>query len=97
MEDVSCICMAPRRSALASTRLYDAAPTPSVLRVTIYRLLNRVAIIDGATITALGADRLAAARPLWNATRSRMRDRLGPRAETLPALLNGIDADGSAP
>ena len=94
MEDVSCICMAPSRSALVSTRLYDAAPTPSVLRVTIYRRLNRVAIIDGA---ALGADRLAAARPLWNAARSRMRDRLGPRAETLPALLDGIDADGSAP
>ncbi len=90
MEDVSCICMAPSRSALVSTRLYDAAPTPSVLRVIIYRLLNRVAIIDGA-------DRLAAARPLWNAARSRMRDRLGPRAETLPALLDGIDADGSAP
>lgn len=97
MEDVLCLCMAPRGSALAKTRLHDAALSPSDVRAAICRQLNRVATIDSAAITALGADRLAAARPQWDPARSRMRDRRGPRAENLPALMNGIDADGSAP
>jgi DNA-binding MarR family transcriptional regulator len=139
MEDLPCLCAALRRSALVATRCYDAALEPSGLRVTMYRLLRRVAAGDGATITALaaelgvergamgrnlrvlerdglltlgrsdderaravcvtplGEERLAAARPLWEEAQARMRDRLGPRAETLVALLNEIDAEGSAP
>jgi len=139
MENVACLCTALRRSALASTRLYDAALAPSGLKVTMYRLLKRVAANDGATITALaaelglersamgrnlrvlerdglvtldrsdddraravritptGLDRLAAARPLWETAQARMTDILGPRAETLLAILVEIDAEGSAP
>ena len=48
-----CLCTNLRHAALASTRIYDAALAPSGLKVTMYRLLRRIAETPEITITRL--------------------------------------------
>lgn len=57
MTDPICICTALRAAARSATDAYDAALAPSGLKVTMYRLLKRVAAEDDVSISAL-AERL---------------------------------------
>ena len=48
-----CLCTALRQAAHDVSRLYDEALAPSGLRVTMYRLLKRVALAEEPTISDL--------------------------------------------
>ncbi len=68
MSDFPCICTSLRQAALAATQEYDDALRPSGLKVTMYRLLKRIRVEDGASISdlsrAVGLDRSTLGRNL---------------------------------
>ncbi len=55
MRTSDCLCTNLRQAALASTEIYNAALAPSGLKVTMFRLLRRIAEAPDITITTLAA------------------------------------------
>ena len=66
--DDRCICTALRQVAAQSTAYYDTMLAPSGLRVTMFRLLRRIEVVNSVTITELaeivGLDRSTLGRNL---------------------------------
>jgi DNA-binding MarR family transcriptional regulator len=53
MDDEPCLCTSLRQAALVVTEIYDEALEPSGLKITMFRLLRRIASAGGPTITEL--------------------------------------------
>ena len=66
--DDRCICTALRQVAAQSTAHYDAVLAPSGIKVTMFRLLRRIEVVNSVTITELaeivGLDRSTLGRNL---------------------------------
>ncbi len=53
MTDEPCLCTSLRQAAHAATEIYDRALEPSGLKITMFRVLRRLAAADKPTISAL--------------------------------------------
>jgi DNA-binding MarR family transcriptional regulator len=53
MNDEPCLCTSLRQAALAATQIYDQALQPSGLKITMFRLLRRIAEAGQPTISEL--------------------------------------------